>query len=591
MARLYNNLTWLSNKVDYDKFKVPLLDHQRTAIYAMLEYEKCRSVITQDSGGSLIEIEASYGILGDKVGSGKTLTILGLIANKQIPENIYDIVFSNNYMRIKKKSELRPIKTNLILIPHNLMSQWKKECSKTNLVSLFIDTKESMNKIKSIYTINDESSSLEHYDVAVVSNTMYKRFYDSTLKLGARFKWSRIITDEVTSIDVPFIFDCNNCNFKWFITASHNSIKHVHAFANTPDSLISDIVIKNNDVFVDKSLKLFDVKYAVIKCLTPEYIDILRPVVHSSIINLLNAGSIEEAANRLKCDLCTPEELLAAVTKRLNVELHNKKCLLELKTNYIRTTTPSIACNSNAIDELAEAIKEIERKINNMKERIERYKEEECPICLNVKAVPTVLECCNRSFCLSCLIHCRNNLCPMCRAPFTNRTITIINSNALQIPPKKCKKNDVLLNIIKQKPHGKFIIVNNYEMSFCHIEKLLMSEDISYSRLMGNNNRINHTIKKFSNGSIKVILLNSVNYGIGLNLEMTSDIIIYHQLSAYLESQIIGRAQRPVRNTPLNVYFLLYDYEICHVCDKSNVNEVQVRQNDYVKLNEYIHKV
>jgi hypothetical protein len=56
-------------------------------------------------------------------------------------------------------------------------------------------------------------------------------------------------------------------------------------------------------------------------------------------------------------------------------------------------------------------------------------------------------------------------------------------------------------------------------------------------------------------------MLNAQHYGSGLNLQMATDIIIYHELDIELETQVIGRAQRLGRTTQLNVYYLLNDNE------------------------------
>jgi hypothetical protein len=93
------------------------------------------------------------------------------------------------------------------------------------------------------------------------------------------------------------------------------------------------------------------------------------------------------------------------------------------------------------------------------------------------------------------------------------------------------------------------------------IDKILVDENISFSKLAGNINVINNTIEKFKNGKIKVLLLNATNYGSGLNLQMASDIIIYHEMTAELQTQIIGRSQRMGRTEQLNVYYLIHDNE------------------------------
>ena len=47
-----------------------------------------------------------------------------------------------------------------------------------------------------------------------------------------------------------------------------------------------------------------------------------------------------------------------------------------------------------------------------------------------------------------------------------------------------------------------------------------------------------------------------------MNLEMTTDIIIYHKLTKDLERQVIGRGQRLGRTCVLNVHHLCYDNEM-----------------------------
>ncbi len=75
---------------------------------------------------------------------------------------------------------------------------------------------------------------------------------------------------------------------------------------------------------------------------------------------------------------------------------------------------------------------------------------------------------------------------------------------------------------------------------------------------------INNIINKYKNGDIKVLLMNSNSYGTGMNLEMTTDIIIYHKMKKNIENQVIGRAQRVGRTQPLHIHYLYHQNEINH---------------------------
>ena len=50
--------------------------------------------------------------------------------------------------------------------------------------------------------------------------------------------------------------------------------------------------------------------------------------------------------------------------------------------------------------------------------------------------------------------------------------------------------------------------------------------------------------------------MNSINSGDGLNLQEATDIILYHNVSTGLETQILGRANRIGRNINLSVHHL-----------------------------------
>ena len=65
-------------------------------------------------------------VIGGRPGSGKTLMIVGLIVASLMPPNNPKILNSTQFTSIKYLDDIKAIKTNLILIPHNLSSQWYK---------------------------------------------------------------------------------------------------------------------------------------------------------------------------------------------------------------------------------------------------------------------------------------------------------------------------------------------------------------------------------------------------------------------------------------------------------------------------------
>jgi hypothetical protein len=125
--------------------KVPLRTHQQAALYEMEERERTLLGGLDCSGETLY---SSYGILGDSVGVGKSLMVLGHISRlAAIPplggsvsmgKHSTDKVFSTKYNQFTDLSEAGA----LIIVPHTLFRQWADYIKKqTNLKGLLIDKK------------------------------------------------------------------------------------------------------------------------------------------------------------------------------------------------------------------------------------------------------------------------------------------------------------------------------------------------------------------------------------------------------------------------------------------------------------------
>lgn len=128
----------------------------------------------------------------------------------------------------------------------------------------------------------------------------------------------------------------------------------------------------------------------------------------------------------------------------------------------------------------------------------------------------------------------------------------------------KKTKLEVINFFIKTKLYGesKVIFCSDYVRIFNDIKILFNNYNINYIELDdGNIEEIEDSIKSFTQGSIKVMLLNSNLFGCGLNLQCTTDIVFLHYPESTLEQQIIGRAQRPGRVDSLNIWYLMHENE------------------------------
>jgi SNF2 family DNA or RNA helicase len=190
---------------------------------------------------------------------------------------------------------------------------------------------------------------------------------------------------------------------------------------------------------------------------------------------------------------------------------------------------------------------------------------------------PIITECCKSCFCFDCLAvslgELKTNKCPNCRKIINQKELHLISSTKVEKTPTNEKydlkdKLDVLIDLILNKPDGRFMIFANYNETFSKIELKLKEYETEYHILKGQNSVIKKYIDDFTNKKVRILMLNATYFGAGMNLQMTTDLIMYHRFTNEMEEQIIGRAQRFGRKTQLNVYYLLHENESNNIEDK-----------------------
>jgi SNF2 family DNA or RNA helicase len=157
----------------------------------------------------------------------------------------------------------------------------------------------------------------------------------------------------------------------------------------------------------------------------------------------------------------------------------------------------------------------------------------------------------------------------MCRTPIDTSKVIYVGNDARDgnktIEEKKLSKYECFEKLLKEKLHTgrKILIFSEYDETFTTVKKILNKYNMNYKQLLGTSNTIQATVTEYkkSCGTLSTLLLNARHYGSGLNLENTSDIVIFHQMNSDLEKQVIGRSQRMGRTAPLNIYKLLNQNE------------------------------
>lgn len=196
--------------------------------------------------------------------------------------------------------------------------------------------------------------------------------------------------------------------------------------------------------------------------------------------------------------------------------------------------------------------------------------DEPCCICQDSIKKPILVACCQNIFCSTCILEWlkSKSSCPLCRTDICAKSLILLNNknddekkDIVIIEKKDGKtKQDTIIDILKSKPNGKFIIFSSYDESFKIVGSLLSEHCINFTDVKGDIRSRERKISLYKDGGCNILLLNSTYNGAGINLQATTDIILYHEMNNNIEKQVIGRANRIGRTSTLTVHRLKYSF-------------------------------
>ena len=603
------------------EIKVPLRLHQKSMLYAMENAE------TVGAKGRPVYNETLYsniGILGDRVGVGKSLMVLSHIARmktntKEVHYNNTSVNNSPSIFSIKKYVINDLSANTLIVVPHNLYRQWQDYIeSQTTLKAcfikgktLFIDPESTETEGQTIQTKSLAKNILKS-DFSIVSNTLYPALmqYCKTNNL----EWKRVFFDEADSIHITSTTHRIKAGFIWFITASwanmvfhrdsrfsQQSVDYCKKYKFHPEvekwlkkesignsnyyygsfnirsnnyfkdymslhPLRGNIVLTSSPQYLETSINMPLIKEQIIECLPSVASMILGNLINDSIKSLLHAGDIKGALNALGVNETDNISLIQAVNLTRTKELDNYKKTLAFKETLDYATPAS---KEAALKNLREKISSLESQIKTLHDRISNVKSEVCGICYDEPDPVTITPCCSQIFCGRCILLSmeKNAECPMCRAVMNAKKLIMLGQTTptsamdLEDPNRPLKKPDQLLKLIRENPTGQFLVFSRYDNPFDQIRIACESENISIRQVKGNRDVVNSILHSFEDGHTRVLFLNSAYSGAGLNIISASHVVLLHAMSTEEEKQIVGRAYRLGRTKDLNVIKLLHPGE------------------------------
>jgi SNF2 family DNA or RNA helicase len=122
-------------------------------------------------------------------------------------------------------------------------------------------------------------------------------------------------------------------------------------------------------------------------------------------------------------------------------------------------------------------------------------------------------------------------------------------------------KEDQMIDIIKKKPEGRFLVFSRVDTTFGKLAHLLNSHSITHTEIKGSTTHMMRILDDFVAKRTRVIMLNTYHAGCGIDISSATDVIIYHSMP-HEKIQAIGRAQRVGRTDQLTIHNLCFPNEM-----------------------------
>lgn len=584
-----HQLTMLARCIKYETQPVPLTDYSKLV--------RNRHICQGDY------FKTHIGIIGDKVGSGKSYTVLALInSNSDTLSSNTVKSYGDNKIVLSFTEKCNVISTNMLVIPHNLVSQWR------GYIARFSDTlmRNTIFVYKSSHVdeLVGNVNQIAEAKLLVVSAPYYNKLVH--IVSSVNFKLSRVIFDEVDNINLPNCM-CIDSNFYWFVTASYinllypkgyyrydtninKTVWYAHGLRNSgfvrnifldlystlSVDFVQILVLKNNEQYIETSITLPPIQQHIVACSSPIEISILDGYTDNEVIRSLNARDVASAMRHLKpSHLTTEENIISLQIAKYTQEIFNYGIRIQA---MFQMTYDTEEMREADIKKVTTRKDDVQSKVEGIRDRIRDSNT--CCICYEPMVSKTVTPCCSHAFCFTCLniwlANKRN--CPMCKAALTSNDLLVVDSAAehsggdvaslleegdfdVDLAYDKVRNLEMLLRS-KMSATSKVLIFSSYDMSFQCITNVLKKVNMEFRCLKGNEQHIRATVKRYREQDLNVLFINAKNFGSGMNLENTTDIILFHKMDTEIEKQVIGRAQRFGRTTPLRLWYLLHENEM-----------------------------
>ena len=548
----------------------PLYPHQITLIQRMHEYRD------RMLNGFLVQNQAIHGkvgVIGDPIGSGKTLSVLAYLAStlppvpSPVPSPVLSPVpstaltceltpFSARYFYSHSIRVVTGAPTaNLIIVPHSLFNEWKQEIqTRTTLPYVAIETRRMLRGDGLPQAMTDST-------FVLTTNKCYKYVNDYAQQHG--IKWNQIFMDEASSIymnssDPPLQFQ-----FLWLISnqwipllfksASFHRIS-LYNLCETTQALHPDL-----EAWLSETQATPYETPLISSGFLKDYLAFHHPSRHLMVLR--------NATTQIQQHLQLPPPDIVAVHCRPNISLTS------LMSYYLaRHLEPTI--QSHQVPHLFQTLGVpfypletylplhlphkhalIQRKIDD----------NECVICLERCEHPTMVACCYHLYCGKCLLKSAlmSGKCPTCRDQVTPTRMacftTLLPAERIQTK----NKSEVCLDWIRMNPSGRFIIYSSFDNVYYQLFEEIDRLGRKAERIDNHHFSLVKTVKNFKYGTTQILFVSNPELLRGLSFPFITHLLFYHDLPSYEKKQLLLQsAHRLGRTQPLQVIHLHSEIQV-----------------------------
>lgn len=553
------------------------MGHQYKMVQAMEVLER-GTVLVQPNR---YRIHTSFGVVGDRVGSGKTLTVLAACASLPEPRICKQFIGSTSdygtdtcpvvLERVPDPTQYVDVNTNLVVVPYHLEHQWVRE----------LRTRTDLRWTTCTRTMFDQELDLrqwETYDVVLCRTTIFSYLYYYLCRQTHAYRFRRVWIDEADNVrmgNVPPI----HAKFTWALTGTPGRLAclslprvrnpnfvqalcgHVHWTMLRACQAEHAVLLQNDPAFVDACLNLPTPIEHVIHTQKPLSLTVLDGILPERSLLCLAADDVSGALSSFP-SVEEDENIVGVVTRTLRQQLAFEEEWCKLAE---RMHVP--------LSERESAQRKIERlqsQLACIRERIERA--QDCPICYETidtnEGASVVVECCQNVLCMGCLGRIQSSMnqrCPFCKTVLTKDRVVITHRGTNYRPHSKPKLStkaeafETLIRNLVADPMRRILVFSETDGTWGTVGHILNALSVPYRTVKGSSDEVRRISDKFRKGEVSVLLLHASRMGAGLNLQSTTDVVLYHTPSTTaIREQIIGRANRAGRTDELHVHALEY---------------------------------